>query len=105
MIRLNGLALVMFVLAALVGVGSTQLLFGGNPNIGGGISGGVMLAADSCYRNRKPSPAGAAAIPPRERWWSAGTGGFIAIMPCWAMGITLVMMAVTRPYWHLARGL
>jgi len=104
-IYLNGLALVMFVFAALVGVGSTQLLFGGNANIGGGISGGVMLAADAWYRQRRPLLAGASTGATRERWWSAGTGGFIAIMPCWAMGITLMMMAVTRPYWHLARGL
>jgi hypothetical protein len=108
MFHMNATALVIFVLAGVVGVATSHLLFTGDANIGGGISGAVMFVVDVWYRNRQRP------VTPRRsvgtlalsgKWWSAHHGGFIAVMPSWLMGITLLFMALTRPYWHLARGL
>lgn len=108
MFHLNAMALAMFVLAAVAGVSASHLFFAGNANVGGGISGVVMLAADAYWRHRHKmgtSDAHTGALARSGKWWSAQHGGFIAIMPSWAMGVTLILMALTRPYWHLARGL
>ena len=88
----------MLVVAALSGVSVSHLFFAGSANVSGGVSGIVMVILDSWYRSRRPHSY----VPAGERWWSARSGGFIAIMPSWAMGITLLAMAVTRPYWHYA---
>jgi hypothetical protein len=108
MFHMNALALGMFVLAGIVGVSASHIFFAGNANVGGGISGAVMLMTDAWYRHRQkplapPHNVGTLAL--SGKWWSAHCGGFIAIMPSWLMGITLMLMALTRPYWHLARGL
>jgi hypothetical protein len=93
MFHLNGIALAWMVLAGVAGLGISTLFFGGNPRISGGIAGLVMLIIDAVYRARKPN------LKPRERWLSTSSGGFIAIMPSWMMGIALMMMAASQPYW------
>jgi hypothetical protein len=103
MFRLNVVALVMFVIAALLGVAISRGLFAGNTAISGGISGVAMLLMDLCYRGRQKPSDNRTHLSPRERWWSVERGGFIAIMPSWLMGVTLTAMALTHPYWHVPR--
>lgn len=93
MLHLNRIALIWLVVAGVIGVGASTAFFGGNARISGGIAGLVMLIADAAYRAR------AAGMKPRKRWLSASVGGFIAIMPSWGMGITLIVMAATHPFW------
>ena len=97
MFHLNGLAFLILLLAGMIGVGTSHLLFTGSERASGAIAGVVMLCVDAWYRNRSTPPAGT-----DSRWWSAHRGGFIAIMPSWLMGVVLMAMAATYPYWSSA---
>ena len=97
MFHLNGLAFLMLLPAGMIGVGTSHLLFGGSERASGAIAGVVMLCVDVWCRNRSTLPAGT-----DSRWWSAHRGGFIAIMPSWLMGLVVMAMAATHPYWSAA---
>lgn len=103
MFRLNVVALVMFVIAALLGAAISRGFFAGNTAISGGISGVSMLFMDLWCRGRQKPSGNMTQMTPRERWWSVGRGGFIAIMPSWLMGVTLAAMAIAQPHWHAPR--
>lgn len=94
MFHLNCLAFLMLVIAGMVGVGASYVLFAGSERASGAIAGIVMFAVDAWYRSR-PMQGTAS----DKRWWSARRGGFIAIVPSWLMGCVLVVMAATQPYW------
>lgn len=94
MFHLNGLAFLMLLLAGMTGVGTSHLLFAGSERASGAIAGAVMFCADVWYRSRSRPASGSG-----QRWWSAHRGGFIAIMPSWLMGVTLIGMAAAHPYW------
>ncbi len=87
----------MLLLAGMVGVGTSHLPFAGSERASGAIAGVVMLCVDVWCRNRLTLPAGT-----DSRWWSAHRGGFIAIMPSWLMGLVVMAMAATHPYWSAA---